>query len=98
LLRRQIHWAEKESVQLRQEWERIEPRRKLAWKEKEAIFDDVIEAEVRLIRTIWGTDEMPSQASSVANGLGQLQQKNDVSELDGPVETAPAPAAEPVAS
>ncbi|GAD96597.1 C2H2 finger domain protein (Gli3), putative [Paecilomyces variotii No. 5] len=97
LLRRQIHWAERESAQLRLDWEKIEPRRRQAFKEKESIFDDIIEAEVELIRTIWGTDEASPQASTVANGLGQLQHKNDMPDPDGPAEPASAPAPEPVA-
>ncbi|KAL1966510.1 hypothetical protein VTN77DRAFT_4432 [Rasamsonia byssochlamydoides] len=49
LLRRQIHWAELENAKLRQQWEEeIEPQRFEAWRAKEAIFDDLIEAEMRL--------------------------------------------------
>ncbi|KAK2799297.1 hypothetical protein FQN51_006974 [Onygenales sp. PD_10] len=48
LLRRQIHWAEQESAQLREDWEAIEPMRREAWRDKELIFDDVIAAELRL--------------------------------------------------
>ncbi|OJJ49666.1 hypothetical protein ASPZODRAFT_31156, partial [Penicilliopsis zonata CBS 506.65] len=56
LLRRQIFWAEKESVELRKEWERIQPKRKEAWREKEGIFDDVIDAELRLFSAIVGSE------------------------------------------
>lgn len=97
LLRRQIHWAEKESAQLRQDWEKIEPRRKQAFREKESIFDNVAEAELELIKTIWGTEGVLPQALTLANGLGQLQQKNDVPQSEDPAETASAPTAEPVA-
>ena len=44
LLRRQIHWAEQENVQLRDEWARIGPKRKDSWQEKEAIFNDMMNA------------------------------------------------------
>lgn len=47
LLRRQIYWAEQEGTELRDEWNRIEPRRKQAWREKEAIFNDMLDAELR---------------------------------------------------
>ncbi|KAL1996832.1 hypothetical protein VTN49DRAFT_7697 [Thermomyces lanuginosus] len=49
LLRRQIHWAEIETAKLQEEWARIEPRRKRAWCEKEAVFKDLEEAERRLL-------------------------------------------------
>ncbi|KAJ9297245.1 transcriptional regulator family: C2H2 zinc finger [Paecilomyces variotii] len=97
LLRRQIHWAEKESAQLRQDWEKIEPRRKQAFREKESIFDNVAEAELELIKTIWGTDGVVPPAPTLANGLGQLQQKDDVPQSEEPAETTSAPTAEPVA-
>lgn len=72
LLRRQIHWAEQESARLRREWETIEPQRKRAWQEKEAIFDDLIEAEVRLLKIISGTEDPvpPAGAADAANGSG----------------------------
>ena len=52
LLRRQVHWAEKEGQQLREEWEKIRPKRKQAWMDKETIFDDVMDAEVQLLRQL----------------------------------------------
>ncbi|KAL3480250.1 hypothetical protein BJX99DRAFT_221001 [Aspergillus californicus] len=56
LLRRQIHWAEQEGIGLRNDWEKIRPKRKQAWLEKEAIFDDWIDAEVRLFSLLMGTE------------------------------------------
>ncbi|KAI9371197.1 hypothetical protein BJX61DRAFT_534990 [Aspergillus egyptiacus] len=52
LLRRQIHWAEQEGADLRNDWDKIRPKRKQAWEEKEAIFDDLIEAEVQLLSAL----------------------------------------------
>ncbi|KAL4905863.1 hypothetical protein BDW74DRAFT_152180 [Aspergillus multicolor] len=52
LLRRQIHWAEQEGAGLKSDWDKIQPKRKQAWKEKEAIFDDLMTAEVRLLTII----------------------------------------------
>jgi hypothetical protein len=48
LLRRQIHWAEQESEKLKQEWELTMGERKAAWRQKEAILEDVILAEIRV--------------------------------------------------
>ena len=39
LLRRQIYWAERESERLREEWDLIQPKRKQAWLEKEAVLE-----------------------------------------------------------
>ncbi|KAL2011631.1 hypothetical protein VTN00DRAFT_4349 [Thermoascus crustaceus] len=86
LLRRQIHWAEQETAQLRREWEVIEPQRKQAWREKEAIFDDMIEAEVRLLKIISGAEgPLPLGAANMMNGLGQLP-RNGVPMASGGVE------------
>jgi hypothetical protein len=57
LLRRQIHWAEIETAKLKLQWQAAEPKRKRAWREKEAIFDDVIEAEVRLHNALVEAEE-----------------------------------------
>ncbi|RAL11478.1 C2H2-type zinc finger protein [Aspergillus homomorphus CBS 101889] len=54
LLLRQIHWAQKEGEQLKDAWEKIQGKRKEVWLEKEAIFDDLVEAELGLFRTIAG--------------------------------------------
>ncbi|PGH20776.1 hypothetical protein AJ80_03403 [Polytolypa hystricis UAMH7299] len=50
ILRRQVHWAEQETEKLRQNWHTIEPMRKEAWKEKELIFDDLRDAEIRVFK------------------------------------------------
>ncbi|CAG8948139.1 unnamed protein product [Penicillium salamii] len=55
LLRRQIVWAGQETAQLQAEWEGIEPRREASWREKEAILDDLIEAEVGLLSAMVGS-------------------------------------------
>lgn len=85
LLRRQIHWAEQESARLRREWETIEPQRKRAWQEKEAIFDDLIEAEVRLLKIISGTEDPvpPAGAADAANGSGPMPKNNGVAGAGG---------------
>ncbi|KAA8652117.1 hypothetical protein EYZ11_005349 [Aspergillus tanneri] len=64
LLRRQIHWAEKEGLGLRREWEKIKPKRKQSWLEKEAIFDDVIDAQLRLFSVLMGSDSVPAATSN----------------------------------
>ncbi|KAL4809641.1 hypothetical protein BDV18DRAFT_83077 [Aspergillus unguis] len=66
LLRRQIHWAEKEAEDLRRYWEKIGPKRKQAWMEKEAIFDNVVEAEVRLLDSIMHPPAEPPAEPSVS--------------------------------
>ncbi|BDD54800.1 hypothetical protein MPDQ_006667 [Monascus purpureus] len=66
LLRRQIHWAEQESVQLRAEWEHIRPKRQQAWRKKEAIFDDVMDAELRLFSAMVGTSEPNAEKNAHA--------------------------------
>ena len=60
LLRRQLHWAERETDHLRDDWERTRPKRKQTWLEKEAVFDDVIDAEIRLFGALMGGREVPS--------------------------------------
>jgi hypothetical protein len=60
LLRRQIHWAETEGANLRREWQfTIEPQRKEAWRSKEAIFDEVMDAEVRLLNLVVKGEGLP---------------------------------------
>lgn len=67
LLRRQIHWAEKETDQLRAEWEELRPKHEQAWTEKEYIFDDVIEAELRLFNALLGRAPDSSLTGSNTN-------------------------------
>jgi hypothetical protein len=69
LLRRQIHWAEKEGQHLREEWEGIRPKRKQAWVEKEAVLDDLIHTELRLLSTVMGegkSAEVPAAAEATS--------------------------------
>ncbi|KAJ5880829.1 uncharacterized protein N7473_011882 [Penicillium subrubescens] len=74
LLRRQIFWAEKETAQLKAEWDELRPKREQAWLEKEAIFDDVIEAELRLFSAIVGDISGPSAVpGNLATSLEKLQ-------------------------
>lgn len=50
VLRRQIHWAEKETAELKRKWEEIiQPLRKQTWREKEAILEDVINTEIKVL-------------------------------------------------
>ena len=74
LLRRQIHWAEKEGQELKEEWEKIRPKRKQAWLEKESIFDDVIDAELRLFSAIVATEGLPTESGNAPNGVQKVQQ------------------------
>lgn len=69
LLRRQIHWAEKEGKDLRAEWDRTKPKRKQSWLEKEAVFDDVIDAEMRWFGTIVGVQERNGGRNDISNEL-----------------------------
>jgi len=74
LLQRQIHWAEKESAQLRAEWDDIRPKREQSWLEKEAIFDDVIDGELRLFSAIVGDIGGPAApTTNLSTSLQKLQ-------------------------
>lgn len=73
LLRRQIHWAEKETDKLRKEWEELRPKREKAWRQKEAIFDDVIEMELKLFTALIGAPA-PAPTSSIEKLQHQQQQ------------------------
>jgi hypothetical protein len=74
LLRRQINWAEKESAQLRAEWDDIRPKREQSWLEKEAIFDDVIDGELRLFSAIVGDIGGPAApTTNLSTNLQKLQ-------------------------
>lgn len=78
LLRRQIHWAEKEGQQLRDEWEGIHPKRKEAWAEKESVLDDLIHTELRLLSTVMGNGKPAAEAPAVteaAYGLEELHRE-----------------------
>ncbi|KAL2832115.1 hypothetical protein BDW59DRAFT_139730 [Aspergillus cavernicola] len=71
LLRRQIYWAEQERLDLRNDWDKIRPKRKQAWVEKEAVFDDVIGAEVQLFNTLFST-ETPAGSTARAEKQPQM--------------------------
>lgn len=64
LLRRQIHWAEQEALQLNRNWNVIEPQRKEAWKEKELIFDDVLDAELRVFKSAVSPEDFGAGSAS----------------------------------
>ena len=74
LLRRQIAWAGKEAAQLQAEWEEIRPRRERAWREKEAIFDDLIHAEIGLFSAMVGSVP-PAHLTTSLEKLQQQQQQ-----------------------
>ncbi|KAJ6076493.1 hypothetical protein N7499_008474 [Penicillium canescens] len=86
LLRRQIAWAGKETAQLQAEWEEIRPRREQAWREKEIIFDDLIDAELGLFSAIVGSvppanlttslEKLQQQQQQFQNQQEQLQEKS----------------------
>ncbi|KAJ5489310.1 hypothetical protein N7539_004200 [Penicillium diatomitis] len=76
LLRRQIHWAENETAQLKSLWDQLRPKREQAWLEKEAIFDDVIDAELRLFSALVGDlGPIPTGTDSSVTSLEKLQQQ-----------------------
>lgn len=78
VLRRQIHWAEKESARLRTEWDGLRPQRERAWLEKEAIFEDLIHGELRLFSAFAGTtgaNGVVQPPASLASSLEKLQQQ-----------------------
>ncbi|KAJ5714070.1 Zinc finger C2H2 [Penicillium malachiteum] len=73
LLRRQIHWAENEGSELRAEWELLQPRRERAWREKDAVFDDLIEAELKLFNVLIGDSDDANV--NLMTSLERLQQQ-----------------------
>lgn len=93
LLRRQIAWAGKEAAQLQAEWETIRPQREGAWREKEAIFDDLIDAEIRLFSAIVGSvppahlttslEKLQQQQQQFQNQQEQLVKSAEVPTIDG---------------
>lgn len=74
LLRRQIAWAGKETAQLQAEWEVIQPQREAAWREKEAIFDDLIDAEIGLFSAMVGSVP-PAHLTTSLEKLQRQQQQ-----------------------
>lgn len=84
LLRRQIKWAENEGAKLRNQWDEIRPKRELAWLEKEAVLDDVIDGELRLFSAIVGATEAGADASNLEKLQQQqlqFQRQNDQAKL-----------------
>lgn len=77
LLRRQIVWAGQETAQLEAEWEGIRPRREASWREKEAILDDLIDAEVGLLSAMVGS--VPP--ANLTTSLEKLQRQQEQFQL-----------------
>lgn len=86
LLRRQIAWAGKEATRLQAEWETIRPQRERAWREKEAIFDDLIDAEIGLFSAMVGSVP-PAHLTTSLEKL-QLQQQQFQTQQDQLVKSA----------
>ncbi|KAJ5576597.1 Zinc finger C2H2 [Penicillium sp. DV-2018c] len=93
LLRRQIAWAEKESKELEKPWEDIRTRRERAWREKEAVFDDLIDAEISLFSAIVGSvppahlttnlEKLQNQQQEFQNQQEQLEKSAEVPTVEG---------------
>ncbi|KAJ5091879.1 Zinc finger C2H2 [Penicillium alfredii] len=83
LLQRQVFWAEQESAKLQAEWEEIRPKRERAWVEKEAILDDLIDAELRLFSTMVGSTEIiaPPAPANLSSNLEKLQHQQRLFQL-----------------
>lgn len=94
LLRRQIHWAEKETDQLRAEWDELRPKRVEAWREKEVLFDDVIDAEVRLWNTLLGPEPEALHAGSTSLETLHHQQQRFKQQQEEQLQAKSAEAAE----
>ena len=78
LLRRQVHWAEQEGARLRDEWDRMGPKRKQAWQEKETIFNNMMEAESRYV------DAAARAAGSLENGNNdEVDKANNTGPVNG---------------
>lgn len=78
LLRRQIFWAERESVKLRAEWEETRPKRENAWRQKNHVFDSLNDGELRLFSAIVGSGDNSSSTESadLSTTLEKLQQQH----------------------
>ena len=55
LLRRQVHWAQEEGLELRREAEALEKRRKEMWQAKELVLANLMEAELSNA-LLWGVN------------------------------------------
>ncbi|PWY81933.1 C2H2 finger domain protein [Aspergillus heteromorphus CBS 117.55] len=85
LLLRQIHWAQQETAELRSAWDKIHVKRKESWMEKEAIFDDLVEAELRLFRAIVGPDGgygVPNPAPPPNDSPDKQLRQSETTEMD----------------
>lgn len=73
LLRRQIHWAQIESDKLKEQWQHTwRPKREHAWREKESVFENVIDTEGRLSEVLTNMQN--------DNGLANGRPENVVNE------------------
>ena len=78
VLRRQIHWAEQETDQIKREWEEVlEPLRKETWKEKESILEDVINAEIKVLGSGEGAEGFPTGGGGVWDRMDAIQEKEE---------------------
>lgn len=98
VLRRQIHWAEKETAELKRKWEEVlEPLRKQTWREKEAILDDVINAEIRVVGSGVAAGEEEASAGDALDRMETEEGKSDPmpqvkEQSGGPLDDESAPA------
>ena len=69
LLRRQVHWAEEESRDLREETEALEARRKEEWCAKELVLANVMEAELASAMETTTTPLEPITIARLENDL-----------------------------
>lgn len=84
LLRRQVYWAELEGKELKQEADAIEVKRRLAWKEKDAVFNDMTKTEVKFAGVttadIFGNESLPTAEKKPALEDGAISTDMDVDE------------------
>ncbi|KAJ5490209.1 Zinc finger C2H2 [Penicillium expansum] len=78
---------------LQAEWETIRPQRERAWREKEAIFDDLIDAEIGLFSAMVGSvppahlttslEKLQQQQQQFQNQQDQLAKSAEVPTIEG---------------
>ncbi|KAF9892561.1 hypothetical protein FE257_001670 [Aspergillus nanangensis] len=96
LLRRQINWAEKAGIEMRKDWEKIRPKRKQAWLEKESVFDDAIDAQLRLFGLLMETEEMAATAAKTAtNGQDKSPSQHGANGVETDIHQPAAESASP---
>ncbi|KAK2742580.1 hypothetical protein FQN57_005206 [Myotisia sp. PD_48] len=93
VLRRQIYWAEQESKRLEETWDIIKPQRKDAWREKELIFDDVINTELRVAEPGDGDGASSGVQGLLSLGPATGDLKKAATDIDEPL-NVPGPSAE----